>query len=206
MDLVNAHNSSTGDVIGIYPEAKVPSAETMNRQILTEMKANGFTEASDNSFVQTFSAVGAKELADIQDELDMDNQIAVLGYVMLTDDGFGVYDYPTGTINLLSDLALFADGVGVYLGYDLSPEFIAAAHELGLAVHGWTFNQSDYDSAFDTQSYWIAAGMDGLFTNYSLLTREVVDSLTSPVPLPAGLPLLLGGLGAFAFLRRRKAA
>ncbi|MEP4195779.1 MAG: VPLPA-CTERM sorting domain-containing protein [Aliishimia sp.] len=37
----------------------------------------------------------------------------------------------------------------------------------------------------------------------SLLLEEVV--LTPPVPLPAGLPLLIGSLAAFGFLRRRAA-
>lgn len=32
------------------------------------------------------------------------------------------------------------------------------------------------------------------------------DNLPSTVPLPAGLPLMLAGLGAFAYMRRRKAA
>ena len=205
MDLVKAHNTATGDKIGVYPEAKVPSAETMNRQILTEMQANGFTTREDNSFVQTFSAQGAADLAAIQDELGMDNQIAVLGYAQVTAEGFGVYDYPTGTINALADLALFADGVGVNLG-SLTSEFIVAAHDLGLAVHGWTFNQSTEEDALASQQAWIDAGMDGLFTNYTDLTRAIVDANVSAVPLPAGLPLMLAGVGSLAVIRRRRKA
>ena len=37
-------------------------------------------------------------------------------------------------------------------------------------------------------------------------TLEAGDIGTSAVPLPAALPLLLGALGAFGFLRRRKTA
>ena len=102
-------------------------------------------------------------------------------------------------------LALFADGVGVNLG-SLTSEFIVAAHDLGLAVHGWTFNQSTEEDALASQQAWIDAGMDGLFTNYTDLTRAIVDANVSAVPLPAGLPLMLAGVGSLAVIRRRRKA
>jgi hypothetical protein len=36
------------------------------------------------------------------------------------------------------------------------------------------------------------------------ISSAAPDPDINPVPVPAGLPLLLGGLGAFAFLRRRR--
>ncbi|XDA96998.1 glycerophosphodiester phosphodiesterase family protein [Sulfitobacter sp. LCG007] len=206
MALVNAHNSAAGDDIGIYPEAKTPNSTGMNTQILAEMKTYGFTKRSDNGIIQTFSHAGARELSEMQDVLGMDNAIAALGYVRKTGDVYGVYDATTGLISSLEDLALFADGVGVNLGYDLDANFIAQAHALGLVVHGWTFNRSETDSANAQYAQWLDAGMDGFFTNYTDLAVEFLADQVNPVPLPAGVPLILTGLGAFALVRRRKAA
>ncbi|WP_375688784.1 glycerophosphodiester phosphodiesterase family protein [Pseudooceanicola sp. LIPI14-2-Ac024] len=204
MQLVNAHNAATGANIGIYPEAKTPNSTAMNQKILDEMKANGFESRSDLAFIQTFDHAGAKELSDLQDAMGMDNAIAALGYAMSTVNGYGVYDAVAGVTNLLTDLALFADGVGVSLSSPgLDAGFIQAAHDLGLVVHGWTFNRADPASAYAQYEQWLDAGMDGFFTNY---TDLAVDYLAAQVPLPAGLPLLAGGLGAIAVVRRRRRA
>lgn len=56
----------------------------------------------------------------------------------------------------------------------------------------------------------IAEGRDGISTSYSFSVTAVGQAPVrqqdpSPVPLPAGLPLLIGGIGALAWMRRRKA-
>ncbi|PTW44474.1 glycerophosphodiester phosphodiesterase family protein [Rhodovulum kholense] len=207
MDLVSAYNATTGKQIGIYPEAKTPNSLAMNEKILQEMKANGFDGSVQNTFIQTFSHEGARQLADLQVEMGMDNAIAALGYAIDLGDGFGVYDATTGGVTALEDLAGFADGLGLYLGYDLDAAFIAAAHALGLTVHGWTFRPTSDEAAWDMFLPWIEAGMDGFFTDYSLRGVEVLDRYeASEVPVPATLPLMLAGLGGLAMLRRRRAA
>lgn len=208
MAFVNAHNTASGDDIGIYPEAKTPNSTAMNQQILNEMKAAGFDAPEDHAILQTFSHAGARELAELQALMGMDNTIAALGYARLTDDGFGLLDATTGQVSLLSDLALFADGLGVSLsGSAMGAEFIQAAHALGMTVHGWTFNKSNRDDAYAQYEFWVDAGMDGIFTNYTDLAVDYLAerNAVSEVPLPAGLPLLLAGLGGFAVLRRRSA-
>lgn len=208
MAFVNAHNSAAGDTIGIYPEAKTPNSTAMNQQILNEMQAAGFVAPEDHAILQTFSHAGARELAELQALMGMDNTIAVLGSARLTADGYGLYDSTTRQISLLTDLALFADGLGVSLsGSAMTADFIKAAHDLGMTVHGWTFNIADRTAAYEQYEKWVDAGMDGIFTNYTDLAVDYLAERNeaSPVPLPAGLPLLLAGLGGFAVLRRRKA-
>ncbi|GGE37234.1 glycerophosphoryl diester phosphodiesterase [Primorskyibacter flagellatus] len=207
MEFVNAHNTTSGAKIGIYPEAKTPNSFAMNAQILEEMQSHGFTDRSDNSFIQTFSHEGARQLSLMQDILGMDNAIAALGYAQLTPEGYALYDSTTRTSNLLSDLALFVDGLGVSLGGALSAEFIAEAHALGLQVHGWTFRPTTAEAAEEQFLPWLEAGMDGFFTDYSLLAVEFLEAHElNAVPVPAGLPLLAGGFGALALLRRRRTA
>ncbi|TCO70979.1 glycerophosphodiester phosphodiesterase family protein [Rhodovulum euryhalinum] len=207
MALVKAHNQATGDTVGIYPEAKTPNSFAMNAKILEQMQAYGFDGSVPNTFIQTFSHEGARQLAGMQDILAMDNAIAALGYVIKTGDAYGVYDATTQTVSALDDLAGFADGLGVNLGYDLDAGFIEAAHALGLAVHGWTFRPTTPEAAEAQFLPWIEAGMDGFFTDYPALAVGALDALApSQVPLPAGLPLLAAGLGAFAVVRRRTRA
>jgi len=207
LDFVRGYNQAKTANIGVYPEAKTPNTTAMNQEIVAKMKTYGFAARSQNSFIQTFSHAGALELNAMQDVAGIDNAIAALGYVGLVDGQYFVYDAIVGELNSLDDLAGFADGVGVSLGYDMSPAFIAAAHDAGLAVHGWTFNKPDPDEADALYRYWIDAGIDGIFTNYTdsaVATLASYDEVSN-VPLPAGLPLLVAGLGALGLLRRRAA-
>ncbi|WOI54980.1 glycerophosphodiester phosphodiesterase family protein [Palleronia sp. LCG004] len=207
IEFVASHNATTGTRIGLYPEAKAPSTDNLNRQIVDGLKAAGFDAPEDNTFIQTFSHDTAAEIARLQDLAQIDNAIAALGAAVLSEDGvYGVSDYTTGTFNSLSYLASFADGVGVSLGSsNLEAGFITAAHDLGLQVHGWTFRPTTIDEARAQFTPYIEMGMDGLFTDYADLGRQVVDEYAiSVVPLPAGLPLLLAGIGGLAVLRRAR--
>ena len=203
LDLVNAHNAATGDVIGVYPESKVPNRSELSRKIVETLNAKGFTDREQNTYIQTFSHDGARELAALQDTLNMDNAVAALGAAVEDNGVFGVYDYTTQITTTLTDLATFADGAGVSLSSaSLNFDFIEAAHALGLEVHGWTFRPLTQDDANDLFAPYIAMGLDGFFTDYPNFGRAAID--TAMVPLPAGGLLLIAGLGGLAATRRRR--
>jgi glycerophosphoryl diester phosphodiesterase len=65
---------------------------------------------------------------------------------------------------------------------DLSPERVAEAHALGLAVIPWTVNDpKDMERA-------IALGIDGLITDYPDRLRAVLESKGIAVPAPTPVP------------------
>lgn len=205
LDFVNAHNAATGDKIGVYPESKTPNRSELSRKIVDEMDAAGFTGADQNSYIQTFSHDGALEIALYQAGLGMDVPVAALGAAVGEPGAFGVFDFTTSTISSLETLAGFAGGVGVTLSSpSLNAEFIAAAHALGLEVHGWTFRPTSIEAARTQFGTYFALGMDAVFTDYPDLGVRVRSELTAPVPLPASLPMVLAGLGGLAILRRSR--
>jgi glycerophosphoryl diester phosphodiesterase len=52
---LNAYNAANGTTIGVYPEAKTPNPPAINRQIVEDLKAAGFTAPEDGVFIQSFS-------------------------------------------------------------------------------------------------------------------------------------------------------
>ncbi len=207
LDFVNAHNAATGEKIGVYPESKVPNRSELNQKIVEALNAKGFTERDQNAYIQTFSHDGAREIAALQDALGMDNAVAALGAAVENGGVFGVYDYTTQLVTTLDELATFADGAGVTLSSPaLGAEFIAAAHALGLEVHGWTFRPLTQDAADALFAPYIEMGMDAFFTDYPNFGRATVDAASvAPVPLPAAGWLLIAGVGGLVALRRRAA-
>lgn len=206
LDFVNAHNSLTGDKIGVYPESKTPNRPELSRKIVDAMLEAGFTGRDQNTYLQTFSHLGALEMAEYQAGLGMHLPIAALGAAVGTPGAFGVYDFTTATVSSLESLSLFASGVGVSLGSpSLTAEFIASAHSFDLEVHGWTFRPTTIEAARAQFGTYFAMGMDAVFTDYPDLGVQVRTELTAPVPLPASLSLGLAGLSALVFLRRRRA-
>lgn len=60
-----------------------------------------------------------------------------------------------------------------------TPELVSRAHEAGLTVVPWTVNDKE------TMREQIAAGVDGLITDFPTRLREVLEELTMPLPAPA---------------------
>ena len=80
-----------------------------------------------------------------------------------------------------------------------------AAHEAGFEVHGWTFRPTTLEAAFLLTQPYIDMGLDGFFTDFPDLTRQVIQAnQIVPIPLPASGLVLIGGLGALIALRRRR--
>lgn len=60
-----------------------------------------------------------------------------------------------------------------------TPELISRAHEAGMVVVPWTVNDKE------TMREQIAAGVDGIITDYPTRLREVMEELGMPLPEPA---------------------
>ncbi|QCO58097.1 VWA domain-containing protein (plasmid) [Pseudorhodobacter turbinis] len=102
-------------------------------------------------------------------------------------------------------------GAGLPLGIEVST--VCTGADIGACVGAEALG--DYDRevdrtfTFDVTFKRTADGDADFFTNAlvdgGIVAREF-DSFPSPVPLPAGLPLLMTAFGALAFARRRRAA
>ena len=204
LDVLTDYNATNGTRIGIYPESKAPHDPVKNRQIIEVLKQKGYTSAEDRVILQTFANESVVDLDALLTENGIEAELAQLGSVVLADGSYGVRG-SDGT-RTLAEIAMNATGVGVsYRG--ITEAFIRDAHALGLKVHAYTFRPLSEEEAFATIQPYLDWGLDGFFTDYTDFGRAVVDAQSpAPVPLPAGMPLLLAGLGGIALLRRRASA
>ena len=204
LDLLTEWNTANGTSVGVYPESKTPYNSAQNQKIVQTLVEKGYTSAEDKVILQSFVYASIVEMGEALEANGAEAQLAQLGGVQMVNGVYGV----TGTdgFHTLEQIAAVADGVGVsYTG--ITEAFIAAAHELGLVVHAYTFRPLSEEQAFALIQPMIDWGLDGFFTDYTNFGRAVVDAnIVAPVPVPAALPLLLAGLGGLAVLRRRKAA
>lgn len=200
IDIAKQQSALTGRTIGIYPEAKIADP-AMEDAILSTLQSNGYGAHSDKVFIQSFSNDTIKSINTKQQALGMDLELVVLGGASSkTVNGEKVYVLQTQAGELIdfATLAQYADGIGVSLSANITAEFIQAAHDAGLLVHGWTFSKSDPNTAFPEYYKYIAMGMDGMFSNYADMARAAV-------PAPGAVGLLALGLAGLAAARRRKA-
>jgi glycerophosphoryl diester phosphodiesterase len=212
LTLAQSQSALTGRTVGIYPEAKIADP-LMEDKILSTLSKFGYGKSSDKVFIQSFSDATVKSLDTKQTALGLDMPLVQLGVAVTGSDGIarmGVIGTGLSVLSL-SDVASFADGIGVLINnstYAVTKSFIDQAHAAGLLVHGWTFAQSNSTLAATEYQRYLDMGMDGVFTNYTDLAVSAVQQFSSPVPEPAtaGLMLLgLIGLGLRAGGRRRGA-
>lgn len=204
LDLLTAYNTANGTTIGVYPESKTPYNSAQNQAIVATLKDKGYDAPSDKVILQSFVRESVIEMGAAMTDQGVSASLAQLGAVRLVNGDYGVNG--SDGFFTLSEIADIADGVGVSYG-GITEEFITAAHDLGLIVHAYTFRPLTEQAAFDLIQPMLDWGLDGFFTDYTDFGRTVVDAnAPSAVPLPAGLPLLLAGLGGLIALRRRKAA
>ena len=170
-----------GRSVGIYPEAK-QADPVMEDQILATLQHNGYTNAPESVFLQSFSDVTLRSLDAKQRALGLEIPMIALGSAVVRSDGSARLRVRGGAELALEDVASFADGVGVAIGNASSPvtrAFIAQAHEAGLQVHGWTFAQREPSLAADEYRTYLEMGMDGMFSNYADLAVKARNAFVA---------------------------
>ncbi len=207
--LLNDYNAANGTNIGIYPEAKTPNRTEMNEKIVAELAAAGFTSREQPVYIQSFSYDALRDILSFQNDAGTDMRQVALGGAFQQDGVFGIFEFGANLFHDFDQLGDFADGLGVFIGnfqgQALSAEWVAAAHEAGFEVHGWTFRPTTLEAAFLLTQPYIDMGLDGFFTDFTDLTRQVIQAnQIVPIPLPASGLVLIGGLGALLALRRRR--
>ena len=193
--LVRAKEYEVGRPIGLYPELKHPTLMLEQEGIdmvdlfVTELEKFGLTGADANVFVQIFEVGPLQRL----------NKLVDTPLVLLISAEGGPYDEPAMrwadiiTPAGLAEVALYADGIGPWLGHVVDPAtmqptaLVANAHAAGLKVHPWTLRKengflpgalrgpgSDADDG-RYAALWsaaLASGADGFFTDN---VKELVE-------------------------------
>ena len=198
--LVRAKQIETGRIIGIYPETKHPTyfdslGLSFDAPLIKALHDAGYNSADAPIFIQSF------EVSNLQ-RLDKLTNIRLIQLIRVAPNPADKpdLDYKMMTSpNGLSDIAQYADGIGVQKtlvlprGDDaasLAPSsLVADAHAAGLDVHVWTIRREnvflplEYRSSDDPAQIgdvaaevkaFVDAGVDGLFTDN---TRETVQAL-----------------------------
>jgi glycerophosphoryl diester phosphodiesterase len=186
LKLVRAKEAETGRRIGLYPETKHPGyfagLGLPHQAALLDLLARyGYQTEADPVFIQSFEVGNLKAL----------RAATRLRLIQLVDGEGGPADLPGTTyadmltVQGLTDIATYADGVGPSATLLIAPEgptaLVGRAHDAGLQVHVWTlrmensFLPAQYQRPDDPQgrgdfaSYVraiAATGVDGIFSDF----------------------------------------
>jgi glycerophosphoryl diester phosphodiesterase len=237
IDLAKAKSIETGRTIGVYPETKHPTyfaahaaangLMSMEDRLVQILHASYGNSASAPVFIQSFEVGNLRYL----------NGQTNIRIAQLLNGSGRPFDFmeandPRSYADLASRQGLdfindYADGVGANTNLMIPlvngrlgtpTTLVADAHDLGLAVHGWTFRAensflpNEFDSSADPASFgnmagqiqaFLRLGMDGFFTDQPDLGVAALAAVT-PVPEPETYALMLGGLGVVAWVARRR--
>jgi glycerophosphoryl diester phosphodiesterase len=195
--LVRAKQAESGRTIGLYPELKHPTfllsqgIDSVDL-LVTALRKEGLDRADGPIFIQCFEVAPLQRLAKLTD--------ARLVQLVSTEGGPadepGVTYADMLTPAGLAAIAKYADAIGPDLRQIVdqagkSTGLVAAAHEAGLVVHGWTLRKenaflpapvrlgSEPTATGNYAAAWglfAATGVDGLFTDDPALAAALRKS------------------------------
>jgi glycerophosphoryl diester phosphodiesterase len=200
LTLLAEHQKKTGQRAGIYPETKHPSyfrglGLPLEDKLLSQLKRFGYATAADPVFIQSFEVGNLQKL----------NQQTSIRLIQLIDSEGQPADFALGkdrrtyrdlvTPAGLVFVSSYANGLGppkqmlVKTNAQkqlVSTGLIEGAHQNGLAVHPWTFrDEAQFLDPFFAKDpaaeyrFFYHLGVDGVFSEFPLLAREVREHLTS---------------------------
>ncbi|WP_409050327.1 glycerophosphodiester phosphodiesterase [Sphingobium xenophagum] len=186
VQLVRAKEAESSRRIGLYPETKHPSyfaglGLPHQAPLLDLLSRYGYQTEADPVFIQSFEVGNLKVI----------RATSRLRLIQLVDAEGGPADLPGTsytdmlTVQGLTDVAAYADGIGPSAALVIAPEgataLVGRAHDAGLQVHVWTMRMENsflppqYQRLDDPQglgdftSYVraiAATGVDGLFSDF----------------------------------------
>lgn len=188
--LARAH----GRQVGIYPEIKRPEwhrgeGVDITPEFLRTLADYGYTEHSDPVYVQCFDAA---ELRRLRHEFGCRVKLVQL----IAEDSWGessTHYAPLRTQKGLERLAKTADAIGPWLkrAYRLRKRdgrltpsgLVQRAHQVGLAVHPYTFRSDELPAGFATFDDLLAffideLAIDGLFTDFPDLALKFLRRIS----------------------------
>jgi glycerophosphoryl diester phosphodiesterase len=195
VDLAQQASERTGRTIGVYPETKLPSyfaalGLALEEPLVDMLKRNGYRDASDPVFVQSFEVGNLRALA-VRTQVRLVQLLAAAGqpYDVQAAGGLLTYDdlaSPRG----LAEVATYASAIGpakervLTMPADSEAAHVTSlvddAHRAGLLVHAYTFRNenaylpvdlrvgrspADYGHALAEYRSFLAAGVDGVFSD-----------------------------------------
>lgn len=203
LDEINAYNAANGTTIGILTELKGSYSALASQMVVETMIDKGFATEAMNGAVQSFDFDNVFEMAGLIAAAGAEIDLFQLGGAALVGGEWYVALTETNA-RPLDLLASYVDGIAIFEPY-LSESLIDAAHGLGLEVYGWTFRPSDLAEAQTMAGTFLDWGLDGFITDNPDLIGAAIDLRgVAPVPLPAGLPLLVAALGGLGLVRRSR--
>jgi glycerophosphoryl diester phosphodiesterase len=181
--LVQGVNRSMGRRVGIYPEIKNPrwhreQGIDLARLLLDELRAFGYTRATDPAFVQCFDA---QELIRVQQELA--SELRLVQLVGPEPEHVAVL-----TTRGLRKTAKYAYGLGPNYrqlveadGLQLAP-LTELAHDSGLRLHPYTFRRDDLPAYVRTleellEFFFVEARVAGVFCDHPDIAVRVRSSM-----------------------------
>ncbi|MEG8220299.1 glycerophosphodiester phosphodiesterase [Sphingomonas sp. HH69] len=194
VQLVRAKEAESSRRIGLYPETKHPSyfaglGLSHQAPLLDLLSRYGYQTEADPVFIQSFEVGNLKAI----------RATSRLRLIQLVDAEGGPADLPGTsyadmlTVQGLTDVAAYADGIGPSAALVIAPEgataLVGRAHDAGLQVHVWTMRMENsflppqYQRLDDPQGLGdftgyvraiAATGVDGLFSDFPGQARAAI--------------------------------
>ena len=181
-ELISELNRQFGASVGVYPEVKSPAFHIKegvdaSKIVVDALNAYGFGGESGNSYLQCFDF---NEVKRIRETLGYKGKVVML--IGENDWGESDTDYDwLRTLEGMKQVALYADGIGPWLGHLLdnkamaqgkieAAEWIKYAHEDNLTIHPYTYRHDALPAGMSSEQVLEVLDKvvhaDGVFTDH----------------------------------------